>query len=337
MAINIAKSNFALTVTDLREQPLRELEQYGARAMGSAREVAAASDLVLASLPSNEASEKVALDSDGVLAGAKSGDIYIDLSTISPDVVRGIARKAAEQGVDVLDAPVSGGLRQRREGRLAIMIGGDAGTVARARPVLETFADKIFHVGATGTGATMKLVNNLLNGINMVATMEALVLGVKAGLSVEKMKEVISVSSGGSRAFDSMIDLIMTRSPEPPAGETANMGPPDHRQGRPLGCRSCRRTRCATADRLVCATAFYCRLWPWMGGQGELGDHGVLRADERSQGPAAGSLAGSSSQPALAAGPLNRTHYAARARRMTTACKPASPAAWSRSCRRYCS
>ena len=224
MAINIAKSEFELTVTDLREQPLRELEQYGARAMGSAREVAAASDIVLASLPSNEASEQVAFGPDGVLAGAKSGDIYIDLSTISPDVVRGIARKAAEQGVDVLDAPVSGGLRQRREGRLAIMIGGDAGTVARARPVLETFADKIFHVGETGTGATMKLVNNLLNGINMVATMEALVLGVKAGLSVEKMKEVISVSSGGSRAFDSMIDLIMTRNPEPPAGETANMG-----------------------------------------------------------------------------------------------------------------
>ena len=224
MAVNIAKSEFELTVTDLRDQPLRELEQYGARVAGSAREVAAASDIVLASLPSNHASEQVALGPDGVLAGAKSGDIYIELSTISPNVVRGIARSAAEQGVDVLDAPVSGGLRQRREGRLAIMIGGDAGTVARARPVLEAFADKIFHVGETGAGATMKLVNNLLNGINMVATMEALVLGVKAGLSVEKMKEVISVSSGGSRAFDSMIDLIMTRSPEPPAGETADMG-----------------------------------------------------------------------------------------------------------------
>ena len=224
MAINIAKSDFELTVTDLREPPLRELEQYGARVMGSAREVATASDIVLASLPSNEASEQVAFGPHGVLAGAKNGDIYIELSTISPDVVRNIARKAAEQGIDVLDAPVSGGLRQRREGQLSIMIGGDAGTVALARPVLEVFADKIFHVGETGTGATMKLVNNLLNGINMVATMEALVLGVKAGLSVEKMKEVISVSSGGSRAFDSMIDLIMTRSPEPPAGETANMG-----------------------------------------------------------------------------------------------------------------
>ncbi len=224
MAINIAKSEFELTVTDLREPPLRELEQYGARVMGSAREVATASDIVLASLPSNEASEQVAFGPHGVLAGAKNGDIYIELSTISPDVVRNIARKAAEQGIDVLDAPVSGGLRQRREGQLSIMIGGDAGTVALARPVLEVFADKIFHVGETGTGATMKLVNNLLNGINMVATMEALVLGVKAGLSVEKMKEVISVSSGGSRAFDSMIDLIMTRSPEPPAGETANMG-----------------------------------------------------------------------------------------------------------------
>ena len=223
MAINIAKSRFELTVTDLREQPLQELQHYGARVAHSAREVAAASDIVLASLPSNEASEQVALGPDGVLAGAKSGDIYIDLSTISPHVVRTIARKATERGVDVLDAPVSGGLRQRREGLLSVMVGGDAATLARARPVLETFGDKIFHVGETGAGATMKLVNNLLNGINMVAAMEALVLGVKAGLSVEKMKEVISASSGGSRAFDGTVDSIK-RSPEPPAGETANMG-----------------------------------------------------------------------------------------------------------------
>ena len=224
MAINVARSEHELTVTDLREEPLLELGQHGARIAGSAREVAAASDIVLASLPSNDASETVALGPDGVLAGAKAGDIYVDLSTISPGVIRNVAERARELGIDVLDAPVSGGMRQRREGTLSMMVGGDAGTVARARPVLETFASRIFHVGASGAGATMKLVNNLLNAINTTATMEALVLGVKAGLSVAAMKEVISVSSGGSRAFEGMVDTLMTRSAEPPPGATANMG-----------------------------------------------------------------------------------------------------------------
>ena len=100
----------------VREQPLKDLEQHGARVARTAREVASASDIVLASLPSNEASEEVALGADGVLTGASDGDIYVELSTISPHVVRRISREAAEIGVEVLDAPVSGGMAQRREG-----------------------------------------------------------------------------------------------------------------------------------------------------------------------------------------------------------------------------
>ena len=187
MAINIAKSGFDLTVTDLREQPLKELAQHGARIAGNAREVAEAADVVLASLPSNSASKQVALGPNGVLAGAKRGDIYIELSTISPEVVHTIAKEASEKGVTVLDAPVSGGLDQRQEGTLSIMAGGDAKTVAKVMPVFKAFGDKVFHVGESGAGASVKLINNLLCGINMVATMEALVLGVKAGLSVQTL------------------------------------------------------------------------------------------------------------------------------------------------------
>ena len=105
MAINIAKSGLDLTVTDLCKQPLKELAQYGARVVGNPLEVTESADIVLANLPSNVASQQVALDTDGVLAGAKSGDIYIELSTISPEVVHTIARQAAEKGVAVLDAP----------------------------------------------------------------------------------------------------------------------------------------------------------------------------------------------------------------------------------------
>ena len=224
MAINIAKSGFDLTVTDLREQPLNELAHYGARVAASAKEVSEISDLVLASLPSDLVSEEVALGSNGVLAGAKSGDIYVELSTISPGLVHTIAKKASDKGVAVLDAPVSGGLDQRLDGTLSIMVGGEAKTLSKAMPVFKTFGDKIFHAGGSGAGASVKLVNNMLAGINMVATMEALVLGVKAGLSVETLKEVIGASSGANKVFEGLVDKIYLHSAEPPHGQIANQG-----------------------------------------------------------------------------------------------------------------
>ena len=224
MAINIAKSGFDLTVTDLREQPLNELAHYGARVAASAKEVSEISDLVLASLPSDLVSEEVALGSNGVLAGAKSGDIYVELSTISPGLVHTIAKKASDKGVAVLDAPVSGGLDQRLDGTLSIMVGGEAKTLSKAMPVFKTFGDKIFHAGGGGAGASVKLVNNMLAGINMVATMEALVLGVKAGLRVETLKEVIGASSGANKVFEGLVDKIYLHSAEPSHGQTANQG-----------------------------------------------------------------------------------------------------------------
>ena len=223
IAINIAKAGFEFTVAALRKSPLKELKEHGASIADSPHDVAAAADIVLASLPSNEASEKVALGPDGVLAGSKSGDIYIELSTISLEVVRNISDQAAEKGVSLLDAPVSGSMEQRQKGTLSIMVGGDEPTLNRAMPVFKAFGDKIFHAGDSGAGATVKLVNNLLCGINMVATMEALVLGVKGGLSVQTMKEVISASSGSSWIFNHLVDQVML-SPEPPPGQTADMG-----------------------------------------------------------------------------------------------------------------
>ena len=224
LAINIVEAGFEVTVNDLRERPVQELVQYGARAAGSAREVAAASDIVLASLASNRASEDVALGPDGALAGAKRGDIYIDTSTISPRVIRAIATQAAERGVEVLDAPVSGGIAQREEGSLTVMVGGDAATLARARPVLEAFGSRIFHAGPIGAGTTVKLVNNLTLASNQLAAIEALALGVKAGLSVETLREVISASSGASRAFNALVEDAMTLSAVPPAGNTPQRG-----------------------------------------------------------------------------------------------------------------
>ena len=139
IAINIAKAGFEFTVNDLREAPMKELEQLGAKVAGSPREVAAVSDIVLVSLPNNEASEHVALGPDGALAGAKRGDIYVDLSTIIPSLVHTIAKEATARGVLFLDAPVSGGQEASRAGALSVMVGGDAETLDRAMPVFKAF------------------------------------------------------------------------------------------------------------------------------------------------------------------------------------------------------
>ena len=218
----ILKAGFGLAVADLREEAVRDLVNLGARAAGTPREVASAADIVVASLPSNEASEEVALGEDGVLAGAKSGDIYIDTSTISPSIITSIARQFSRRGVEVLDAPVSGGMLQRKEGTLTVMVGGEASTVARAMPVLEAFGSRIIHAGGVGSGAVAKLVNNLTMASNAVAAMEALVLGVKAGLDVETLRDVVSASSGASSSFDFLVELVLTQSAEPAAGSLAS-------------------------------------------------------------------------------------------------------------------
>ena len=224
MAMNVARAGFELTVTDLRTEAVQELVAVGAHSVATPREVAAASDIIFASLPSNAASEAVALGPDGVLAGATSGDIYVELSTISPDVVHRICDVARDKGVSMLDAPVSGGIKQRNDGELSIMVGGDAETLERARPALAAFGKRIFHAGDSGSGATVKLINNLLAGINMVATMEAVTFGAKTGLEVETLKEIVRASSGNSGLFAGLVDSIMTSDPQPAPGQVASQG-----------------------------------------------------------------------------------------------------------------
>ena len=224
MAINVARAGFELTVCDLREGPVNELTTLGATAAASPREVAKNSNIILASLPSNEASIQVALGPKGVLDGTEPGDIYIELSTISPEVVQRIGSAARDVEVDVIDAPVSGGIAQREAGTLSVMAGAESAPLERARPVLEAFGERIFHTGGPGTGATVKLINNMLAGINMIATMEAMALGAKSGLTVDTLREVIRASSGNSGLFAGLVENIMTVDPQPQPGELASQG-----------------------------------------------------------------------------------------------------------------
>lgn len=201
MAKNVLKGGYKLVVSDLNKVAVGELKEMGAEEGQNPAEVAEQVDIIFMSLPNSAIVEGVALGENGILEGAKKGTIIIDLSSITPKSIRKVAEKAGEKGVEVMDAPVSGGASGAENGTLTIMVGGKKEIFEKVAPVLSCIGKKVTHVGEIGAGDTAKLVNNLLLGANMVAVAEALTLGVKAGLKPEVLYDIISESSGSSYAL----------------------------------------------------------------------------------------------------------------------------------------
>jgi 3-hydroxyisobutyrate dehydrogenase-like beta-hydroxyacid dehydrogenase len=166
--------------------------------MDSPRELARSSDVVVLMVTNSPDVQDLVTREDGLLAGAAAGTVIVDMSTIAPAVSREIARRCAERDASFVDAPVSGGTQGAEAGTLTIMAGGEAQAVERARPVLEAMGRNVFHVGPSGSGEVIKLVNNILVGVIAAATAEALVLGRKAGAEVETMAQVVGASTGAS-------------------------------------------------------------------------------------------------------------------------------------------
>jgi 3-hydroxyisobutyrate dehydrogenase len=202
MSINLLKAGYELTVYDIREEALEGPIRFGARAAGSPKEIAQVSDIIITSLPNPEALEEVVLGNDGVLEGARRGCILIDTSTVSPSTIRKVASAVKDRGVDVLDAPVSGGVSGAKAGALSVMVGGDVDVFERCLEVLRVFGKNIYHVGELGSGDTVKLVNNLMSLVNVVTLSEGMVLGVKAGVNPKTLYNVCKVSTGRSQALE---------------------------------------------------------------------------------------------------------------------------------------
>ncbi|ACB85727.1 3-hydroxyisobutyrate dehydrogenase [Natranaerobius thermophilus JW/NM-WN-LF] len=202
MAQNILKNDYSMIVFDVDENVVQEFVDQGAEKASSPAEAAATADVVLTSLPNDSIVKKVILGESGVLEGAKENTVLIDLSSIPPKAIREVADQATKQGVEVIDAPVSGGAAGAEKGTLTVMVGGKSDVVDQARPVLNCICNKIFHVGDVGAGDTLKLVNNLMLGANMLIASEAMALGTKAGLDPDVLFEVISESSGRSYALE---------------------------------------------------------------------------------------------------------------------------------------
>jgi 3-hydroxyisobutyrate dehydrogenase-like beta-hydroxyacid dehydrogenase len=204
-----------MTVFDTNPKAMENLVAAGAKRAGSAREVVDQSEIVLTSLPASPDVEAMYLAPGGLVESAKPGTILIDLSSVLPSTPKKIEPAAKKRGVHFLEAPVSGGVSGARAATLAIMVGGEAEPLSRARPVLLAMGPNIFHVGPVGAGNTVKAINNMMACVNGLAMMEGLALGVKAGLDAMTIYEVVKASSGGSKALERIPRAIVPREFEP--------------------------------------------------------------------------------------------------------------------------
>ena len=173
-----------------------------AAAAGSPREVAEQAGVVVLMLPDSPQVQDVLDGDDGVLAGARSGSLVVDMSTISPVVTRELAERCAEQGVGWVDAPVSGGDVGAREATLSIMAGGSEEDFARARPLFEALGKTIVHVGPVGAGQVVKACNQVVVALTIEAVSEALVLGSRAGVDPATIIEVLSGGLAANKVME---------------------------------------------------------------------------------------------------------------------------------------
>ncbi|CAG7616822.1 NAD(P)-dependent oxidoreductase [Paenibacillus allorhizosphaerae] len=187
----IAKGKYELTVYDLFDKAVEELVSHGARAATSAAEVAENSDIVITMLPNSPDVEAAVLGPSGVLSGLRPGSVLIDMSTIDPATTRKIADAVHTKGCRMLDAPVGRSTANAEDGTLLIMAGGDEDLFEECKPILSCMGSDLVHCGPIGSGEIVKIVNNMLTGIIVTANAEALTLGVKAGVKLETLLQVL--------------------------------------------------------------------------------------------------------------------------------------------------
>jgi 2-hydroxymethylglutarate dehydrogenase len=211
ISLNLLRSGYKLVVYDIVGEKIEKLVNEGATGARSPKEVAELSDIVMTSLPTPEALEEVVTGQQGILEADRVELTLIMLDTIPPATARKIALKASRQGVNVLEAPVSGGPYLAREGALTLMVGGDIYVFEKCKPLLEKIGRHIYYVGKIGTGSVVKLINNLLSLGNVALMCEAIVLGIKAGVNGRTLYEILSKSTGRSFALEYKLPNIIAK------------------------------------------------------------------------------------------------------------------------------
>ena len=217
MAFNTIQGGHELVVHDIRRESATRHLEAGATWADSPREVAEASDIVFTSLPGPTEVEAVFLGEDGILQGMSAGKVYFDLSTSTPNLIRRLHDIASGQGVEVLDAPVSGGPRGAESRNLAIWVGGDKDVFDRCRPALDAIGDKAYYVGPIGCGAVAKLVHNCAGYVIQTALAEVFTMGVKAGVEPLALWQAVRRGAQGRRGtFEGLAEHLLPGKFDPP-------------------------------------------------------------------------------------------------------------------------
>ena len=202
MALNLIKAGHQVHGFDLVQSQLDAFKAGAGIPEQSASDAAKGADVIISMLPASRHVEALYLGEAGLLATANPKALLIDCSTISPKVSQAVAAAAKAKGFAMIDAPVSGGTAGAQAGTLTFMVGGDASALECARPLLEKMGKNIFHAGASGSGQTVKVCNNMLLGIQMLGTSEALRLGIANGMDPKVLSDIMSKSSGRNWALE---------------------------------------------------------------------------------------------------------------------------------------
>jgi len=202
MTKNLLKAGYDLSVHDINREALEEVVVLGAKEASSPKEIADSSEAIILSLPGDLEVEEVILGKDGILDGGRPGSVLVDMSTISPLTARRMAEVVQKQGIDMLDAPVSGGQEGAKEGSLTIMVGGKPEIFERMQPVLQRLGKNVTHIGGHGAGQVAKAANQIIVGLMIEAVAEGLVFAAKSGVDPEKVRKALLGGYAQSRVLE---------------------------------------------------------------------------------------------------------------------------------------
>lgn len=211
MARNLLKSGHEVTVFARRADAMAPLAAAGARTSASPAEAAAVSDVTITMVLDTRAVESVVLGPGGIIEGARSGSIVVDHSTIEPEGARRVAATLQSRGIEMLDAPVSGGAAVAEAGTLSIMVGGTEAALERVRPILACYGKTIVHIGPSGAGQVAKACNQICTIVNTLGAAEAMLLAERAGVDPAKVKDVLMTGFGASRMLEVQAPKMIAR------------------------------------------------------------------------------------------------------------------------------
>lgn len=215
MAGHLVKAGHRVYVYDLNPEPIRELSAKGAVACRSSKEVAEKSDVIILMVPDTPDAEQVLFGREGVAEGVKKGSVVVDMSSISPIATKEFAKKLHGLGVEMLDAPVSGGQLGAENATLSIMVGGKPEIFEKIKPLFEIMGKNIVHIGNHGDGQTCKVANQIVVALTIEAVSEALVFASKAGADPRKVRQALLGGFAQSRILDVHGERMITRSFKP--------------------------------------------------------------------------------------------------------------------------